>query len=139
MKNADIPKPCIRMRYGSFDFLVMPFGLKTALSTFQAVMNDIFREHLDDFVIVYTDDFFKVSRTADGHLKHVGFILARLRQQNLFAKLSKCEFNHSSLPFLGHVVGKGGVKMQQSKVQALAEWPRLTMVTEVQYFLIMAN
>jgi hypothetical protein len=57
----------------------------------------------------------------------------------MFAKLSKCEFNRASLPFLGHVVGQGGVEMQQSNKQALADWPRLTTVTEVQYFLSLVN
>jgi Reverse transcriptase (RNA-dependent DNA polymerase) len=62
MKDADISKTCIRTRYGSFEFLVMSFGLKTAASTFQAVMNDAFWEYLDDFVMVYVDDSFIVER-----------------------------------------------------------------------------
>jgi Reverse transcriptase (RNA-dependent DNA polymerase) len=128
MKDDDIPKTCIRMRYGSFEFLVIPFGLTNAPSTF-AVMNDVFREYLDDLVMVYIDDILIFSRTAEDHLRHVEMILARSRQHQLFAKLSKCEFNRASLPFLGHVVDKGGVEMQQSKVQALADWPRLTRVT----------
>jgi hypothetical protein len=129
MKDADIPKTCILTRYGSFEFLVMPFGLTNAPSTFQAVMNDVFREYLDDFVMVYIDDILIFSRTAEYHLRHVKLILERLRQHQLFAKLSKCEFNRASLLLLGHVVGQGGVEMQQSKVQALADWPRLTTVT----------
>jgi RNase H-like domain found in reverse transcriptase/Reverse transcriptase (RNA-dependent DNA polymerase) len=139
MKDTDIPKTCIRTRYGSFEFLVMPFGLTNTPSTFQAVMNNVFREYLDDFVMVYIEDILIFSLTAEDHLRHVEFILARLRQHQLFEKLSKCEFNRASLPFLGHVVGQGGVEMQQSKVQALADWPRLTTVTEVQSFLGLAN
>jgi hypothetical protein len=100
----------------------MPFGLKNAPRTFQAVMNDdVFREYLDDFIMVYIDDILIFGRTAEDHLRHVGLILARLQQDKLFAKLSKCEFNRASLPFLWHVVGQGDVEMQQSKVQALAE------------------
>ena len=139
MRDTDIPKTCIRTRYGSFEFLVMPFGLTNAPSTFQAVMNDVFREYLDDFVMVYIDDILIFSRTEEDHFRHVKQILTRLRQHKLFAKLSKCEFNRASLPFLGHVVGQNGVEMQQSKVQALAAWPRLTTVTEVQSFLGLAN
>jgi hypothetical protein len=139
MKDADIPKTCIRTRYGSFEFLVMPLGLTNAPSTFQAVMNDVFREYLDDFVMVYIDDILIFSRAAEDHLKHVTLIIARLRQHQLFAKRSKCEFNRASLPFLGHVVGQDGVEMQQSKVQALDDWPRLNTVTEVQSFLGLAN
>jgi hypothetical protein len=139
MKDADIPKTCIRKRYGSFEFLVMPFGLTNAPSTFQAVMNDGFKEYLDEFVMVYINDILIFSRTAEDHLRHVELILARLRQHQLFAKLSKCEFNRASLPLLGHAAGQDGVEMQQSKVQALADWPRLTTVTEEQSFLGLAN
>jgi hypothetical protein len=79
----------------------MPFGLKNAPRTFQAVMNDdVFREYLDDFIMVYIDDILIFGRTAEDHLRHVGLILARLQQDKLFAKLSKCEFNRASLPFL---------------------------------------
>jgi hypothetical protein len=97
-------------------------------------MNDVFREYLDDFVMVSIDDILIFSQAAEDHLKHQTLILARLRQHQLFAKRSKCEFNRASLPFLGHVVGQGGVEMQQSKFQALTDWPRLTTVTEVQSF-----
>jgi Reverse transcriptase (RNA-dependent DNA polymerase) len=72
-------------------------------------MNDIFSEYLYEFVMVYIDDILIFSLTAEDHLRHVELILARLRQNQLFAKLSKCEFNRASLPFLGHAVGQGGV------------------------------
>jgi hypothetical protein len=117
----------------------MPFGLTNAPSTFQAVINDVFREYLDDFVMVYIDDILIFSRTAEDHLRHVELILARFRQHQLLTKLSKCEFNRASLPFQSHVVGQDGVEMQPSKVQALDDWPRLTTVTEVQSFLDLAN
>jgi hypothetical protein len=103
------------------------------------VVNDVFSEYMDEFFMVYIDDILIFSWTAEGHLKHVILILAQFRQHRLFAKRSKCEFNRASLPFLGHAVGQGGVKMQQSKVQALADWPLLTTVTEVQSFLGLAN
>jgi hypothetical protein len=139
VRDQDIPKTCIRTRYGSFEFLVMPFGLTNAPSTFQAVMNDVFREYLDDFVMVYIDDILIYSRTAEEHFRHVRLILERLREHTLYGKLSKCEFNRPSLPFLGHVVGRNGVSMQDSKVQALVKWAPLRNVTEVQSFLGLAN
>jgi Reverse transcriptase (RNA-dependent DNA polymerase) len=89
--------------------------------------------------MVYIDDILIFSRTEEDHFRHVKLVLKRLRQHKLFAKLSKCEFNRTSLPFLGHVVGQNGVIMQHSKVHALAAWPRLTTVTEVQSFLGLAN
>jgi hypothetical protein len=120
MRDTDIPKTCIRTRYGSFEFLVMPFGLTNAPSTFHAVMNDVFREYLDDFVMVHIDDILIYIQTEEDHFRHVKLILKRLRKHKLFAKLSNCVFNRASLPFLGHIVGQKGVEMQQSKVQFLA-------------------
>jgi Reverse transcriptase (RNA-dependent DNA polymerase) len=117
----------------------MPFGLTNAPSTFQAVMNDVFREYLDEFVMVYIDDILIFSRTEEDNFRQVKLILARLRQHKLFAKLYTCEFNRALLPLLGHVVDQNGVEMQQSKVQALAAWPSLTTATEVQSFLGLAN
>jgi hypothetical protein len=139
MRDTDIPKTCIRTRHGSFEFLVMPFGLTNAPSTCQAVMNDVFREYLDDFVMVYIDDILIFSRTEEDHFRHVKLILERLRRHKLFAKLSKCKFNRASLQFLGHVFGQNGVEMQQRKVQSLGAWAHLTIVTEVQSFLGLAN
>jgi hypothetical protein len=95
MRDKDIPKTCIRTLYRSFEFLVMPFGLTNARSTFQAVMNNVFREYLDDFVMVFTDNILIFSRTGEDHFRHVKLILKRLRQHKLFAKLSKCEFNRT--------------------------------------------
>jgi hypothetical protein len=70
---------------------------------------------------VYIDDILIYSRTAEEHFRHVRLILERLRAHTLYGKLSKCEFNRPSLPFLGHVVGRNGVPMQDSKVQALVK------------------
>jgi hypothetical protein len=79
----------------SFEFLVMPFGLTNAPSTFQAVMNDLFREYLDDFVMVYIDDILIFSRTEKDHFRHVKLTRERLRQHKIFAKLSNCEFSRA--------------------------------------------
>jgi hypothetical protein len=99
MRDTDIPKTCICTRHGSFEFLVMPFGLTNAPSTFQAVMNDVFREYLDDFVMFYVDDILIFSPTEEDHFRHVEFILQRLRQHKIFAKLSNCEFNRANYRF----------------------------------------
>jgi Reverse transcriptase (RNA-dependent DNA polymerase) len=78
-------------------------------------MSNVFREYLDDFVMVYIDDILIFSRTEEDHFRHVKLILKRLRQHKLFAKLSKCEFNRTSLPFLGHVVGQNVWKCSREK------------------------
>jgi Reverse transcriptase (RNA-dependent DNA polymerase) len=89
MKDADIPKTCIRTRYGSFEFLILPFGLTNAPSTFQAVMNDVFREYLAEFLMAYRGDIPIFSRTAHDRLRNLGLILARLRKHKVFDILQK--------------------------------------------------
>jgi hypothetical protein len=92
IKEEDIPKTAFRTRYGHFEFLVLPFGLTNAPATFMTLMNDIFRDYLDKFVIVYLDDILIYSKTKEEHLQHVAVILQTLREHQLYAKLSKCEF-----------------------------------------------
>jgi Reverse transcriptase (RNA-dependent DNA polymerase) len=94
----------------------MPFGLTNAPSTFQAVMNDVFREYLYYFVMVYIDDILIFSRTAEDHLRHVELILARLRQHQQFAKLSKCEFGEDRRILFR-------TSKMQSKALQCCSWP----------------
>jgi hypothetical protein len=86
-RDTDIPKACIRTSYGLFEFLVMPFGLTNTPSTCQVVMNNVFREYLNEFFMVYIDDILIVSLTEEDHFRHVNLILERLRQHKLFERL----------------------------------------------------
>ncbi|KAJ9511713.1 hypothetical protein QJQ45_018018 [Haematococcus lacustris] len=96
----DIPKTAFRTRYGHFEFTVMPFGLCNAPATFQRLMNDIFRQELDDCVIVYLDDILIFSRSHADHAQHLRRVLGLLQEHKLYAKLSKCEFGLSQTEFL---------------------------------------
>jgi TFIIF-interacting CTD phosphatase-like protein len=96
--------------------MVMPFGLTNSPSTFQAMMNDVFQDYLDKFMLVYLYDVLLFSRSAEEHKEHVELVLKRLRDEKLFAKLSKCVFNKPSVTFLGHVVGQEGLSMERKKV-----------------------
>jgi Reverse transcriptase (RNA-dependent DNA polymerase) len=139
VKTDDVPKTCIQARYGSFEFLVMPFGLTNSPSVFQALMNDVFREFLDDFVMVYLDDIIIYNKSEGEHLQHVETVLQKLKNQELYGKLSKCHFNETEVEFLGHVVNAEGIKMQNSKVEAIQKWPRPKSVRDLQSFLGHAN
>jgi hypothetical protein len=77
----------------------MPFGLTNAPRTFQALMNEVFRDYVDNFILVYLDDVFIFSRSEEEHKQHVRMVLQRLRDEKLFAKVSKCEFIKSSVSF----------------------------------------
>ena len=132
---ADVPKTAFRTRYGHFEFLVLPFGLTNAPATFMHLMHQTFRDHLDDFVIVFLDDILIYSKTLKDHQQHVSKILEILRREKLYAKESKCELFKTEVEFLGHIVGRSGLRMMEDKVQAVVEWPPPTKATEVRSFL----
>nr|GFD09880.1 reverse transcriptase [Tanacetum cinerariifolium] len=92
MKDQDISKTAFRTRYGHYDFLVMPFGLTNAPAMFMDLMNCIFHEYLDNFVIVFIDDILVYSKSEEEHEQHLWIVLEILRQKKLYAKFSKCVF-----------------------------------------------
>ena len=139
IREGDEWKTAFRTRYGHFETLVMPFGLTNAPATFQSFMNDIFRDLLDHFVVIYLDDILIYSDTPEQHTDHVTQVLERLRSHQLYAKAEKCEFDKQQCQFLGFVISKDGVKMDDSKVKAVLEWPAPTTVKQLQAFLGFAN
>lgn len=135
----DVEKTAFRTRYGHYEFLVLPFGLTNAPATFMHLMNEVLRPFLDDFAMAFLDDILIYSKTYEEHLKHIRAVLDKLRQENLYAKLSKCEFLKSEVEFLGHRVGANGVRMLEDKVKAIVDWPTPTKVGEVRSFLGLAG
>ena len=131
----DVPKTAFRTRYGHFEFNVLPFGLTNAPGTFMHLMHETFREYLDDFVLVFLDDILIFSKTLEEHERHVKAVLDKLRASKLYAKESKCEFFKTEVEFLGHMVGRDGVRMMDDKVQAISEWPTPTKVGDIRAFL----
>ena len=139
MREGDEWKTAFRTRYGLYEYVVMPFGLTNAPATFQALMNDIFRDLLDVTVIIYLDDIMVFSETPEDHVAHVKEVLRRLREHRLYSKLSKCEFHRSTVEFLGFVITPEGVEMDKSKVQSILDWKRPGSLKEIQSFLGFAN
>ncbi|KAL2243599.1 UNVERIFIED_CONTAM: Transposon Tf2-12 polyprotein [Sesamum indicum] len=135
----DIPKTAFRTRYGHYEFLVMPFGLTNAPAAFMALMNRTFQEYLDHFVIVFIDDILVYSKDRDEHEQHLRIVLQILKEKELYAKLSKCEFWVNQVVFLGHVVSGDGVMPDPSKVKAIMEWRVPKNATEVRSFLGLAG
>jgi len=131
----DVPKTAFRTRYGHYEFLVLPFGLTNAPATFMHLMHQTFRDHLDKFVIVFLDDILIYSRTLAEHVEHVRKVMQILREQKLYAKESKCELFRVEVEFLGHIVGRNGMRMMDDKIQAVNDWPTPTQVTHVRSFL----
>ncbi|KAL4026661.1 hypothetical protein IC575_015098 [Cucumis melo] len=98
IKDEDIPKTAFRSRYGHYEFIVMSFGLTNAPAVFMDLMNRVFREFLDTFVIVFIDDILIYSKTEAEHEEHLRMVLQTLRDNKLYAKFSKCEF-YKQCPF----------------------------------------
>ena len=124
---------------GHFEYLVMPFGLTNAPAVFQALVNDVLRDMLHQFVFVYIDDILIFSRSLAEHKLHVRQVLQRLLENRLFVKAEKCEFHAPSVTFLGFVIGQGRLEMDPGKVAAVADWPTPTNRKQLQRFLGFAN
>jgi hypothetical protein len=139
IREHDIPKTAFVTRYGSYEYTVMPFGLTNAPSYFMNMMNKVFMEFLDKFVVVFIDDILIYSKSVKEHEEHLRLIMEKLREHKLYAMFSKCEFWLSEVGFLGHVVSKDGIAVDPSKVTAVTEWESPKNVGEIRSFLCLAG
>ncbi|KAL5554727.1 hypothetical protein UlMin_042128 [Ulmus minor] len=117
----------------------MPFGLTNAPAAFMDLMNRVFKEFLDKFVVIFIDDILIYSKTREDHEAHLELVLQRLKEHRLYAKFKKCEFWIEQVTFLRHVISKDCVSVDPSKVEAVSNWLRPTTVTEIRSFLGMAG
>jgi hypothetical protein len=99
----------------------MPFGLINAHAIFQHLMNDIFREFLNNFVVCYLDDILIFSKNEKDYEKHVRMVLQKLLNARLYAKLEKCVFYQSQVQFLGYIISGEGISMNPKKIQTIME------------------
>ena len=135
VRETDIPKTSFRTRYGHFEFTVMPFGLTNAPVAFMNLMHRVFHPYLDWFVVVFEDDVLIYSETEEDHEDHLRVVFQTLRDHQLYAKFSKCEFWLTEVRFLGHVVSATGVSVNLEKVEAVMSWERPKSVFEIRSFL----
>ncbi|XP_070663891.1 uncharacterized protein [Malus domestica] len=125
IKDEDVPKTAFRTRYGHYEFLVMPFGLTNAPATFMRLMNEVFQQYLDKFVIVFIDDILVYSKSKADHIRHLNLVLKKLREHQLYAKFSK--------------LSTQGIQVDPQKIAAVENWEQSRTVTEVRSFLGLAG
>jgi len=139
MAKGEEWKTAFRTRYGHFEYNVVPFGLCNGPAAFQHLMNDVLREYLDVFVVIYLDDVLIYSETASEHKRHVRLVLEKLRRAGLYAKLEKCQFSVQEVAFLGYLISLHRVRMNSKKVEAVTAWPTPQSQHDIQIFLGFAN
>ena len=139
MDPRDIFKTFFRPHEGHYDFLVMPFGLTNAPSTFQSLMNSIFKQHSRRFVLVFFNDILVYSKSWKEHLVHVKIVLNLLRTKTLYAKGSNCCFSVDQVEYLGHCISGRGVSTNTRKIEVVMHWPIPTSIKKLQGFLGLAG
>lgn len=135
MKPEDVYKTAFRTRKGHYEFKVMPFGLANASTTFQALMNDVLTNVLRKYVMVFFYDILIYYPDLNSHEQHVAMVLQLLRQNQLYAKMSKCAFGLKQREYLGHVISDKGVSTDPEEVKTMKEWPKPNSVKELRGFL----
>ncbi|KAI2665820.1 Transposon Tf2-6 polyprotein [Labeo rohita] len=139
IREGDEWKTAFSTASGHYEYRVMPFGLANSPSYFQAFVNEVFRDMLNRWVIVYINDILIYSSSYAEHVQHVRAALQRLIKHQLYCKEEKCEFHQEKIAFHGYIISPERVAMDERKVNAVHNWPRPTTLKELQRFLGFAN
>jgi len=139
VQHDDILKTAFQTHDDHYEFVVMPFGLKNAPTSFQSLMNDIFQPYLQRFILVFFFDILVYSRSWKDHLLYIKQVLGILSDNQLYIKLSKCQFGVILVGYLGHLISSEGVVVDPAKIQAVQNWPVPTSPKGVRGFLGLAS
>ena len=131
IKNKDIFKTTFRTRYGHYEFVIIPFGLTNVPDAFICLMDNILSNYLDNFVVVFIDNILIYSNNGQEHKEHLRIVLQILREQQHYAKFSKCDLFKDKIQYLGHVVSKDGISVDPEKIKAITEWSIPKNVTDI--------
>jgi hypothetical protein len=139
IRPSDIPKKSFITKYGLYEYTVMSFGLTNATAFFMYLMNSVFMDYIDKFVVVFIGDILIYSQNEEGHEEHLKLVLQRLREHQLYAKLSKCEFWINEVLFLGHIINRDGLAVDPKKVADILDWKAPRDVRGIKIFIGMAG
>jgi hypothetical protein len=139
IRTKDVPKTKFTTRYGLYEFLFMSFGLTNSLAYFMNLMNKVFMEYLDQFVVVFIDNILVYSQNEETHEDHLRLVLQKLRDNQLYAKFSKCVFWLKEVAFLGHIIIDGGIKVDPGKTSEILNWKQPIDVSKIRSFLGLAG
>jgi hypothetical protein len=135
IRATDIPKTAFITRYGLYEYTVMSFGLTNAPAYVMYLMNKVFMEYLDKFVVVFIDNILIFSKNEEEHNEHLRLVLQKLRENQLYAKLNKCKFWLKEVSFLGHIISEGGISVDPSKIKDVLGWNTPQNVSDIRSFL----
>ncbi|GJX97370.1 transposon ty3-I gag-pol polyprotein [Tanacetum coccineum] len=135
MDEKDIPQAAFRTHKGHYEIMVMPFGLTNAPSTFQSLMNHVFKAFLRKFTLVFFDDILVYSASVIDHLQHLKSIMTVMRDNSLHAKKSKYVFGTAQVKYLRHVISNQGVATDPAKISAMVDWPTPTTLKQLRGFI----
>jgi hypothetical protein len=133
--EEDISNTTFRTRYGHYEFTVVPFGPSNALVVFMCLINGVFKQYLDKFVIVFLDYIIVYSKLEEEHKKHLRMVLQILREHKLYVKLSKCIFYQKKIHYLEHIISVEGIIVDPDKIESIRGWSMPRNVTEVRSFM----
>jgi hypothetical protein len=135
IRATDIPKTAFITRYGLYEYTMMSFGLTNAPAYFMDLMNKVLVEYLDKFVVVFIEDILIFSKNEEEHDEHLHLVLQKLKENQLYTKLNKCEFWLKEVSFLGHIISEGGISVDPSKVKDVLSWNTPQNVSDIRSFL----
>jgi hypothetical protein len=139
IEQIDVWKTAFKSKEGLFEWLVTPFGLNNAPTTFMRLMDDILQPFTNSFEVIYLDDILIFSKSWVDQLQHIDQVLNTLRQHQLYTNLEKCSFGMMRVQYLGYIVDEHGVHLDPDKIQAIWDWSDLTRLTKLRSFLGIGN